>query len=66
VPIEEFWRAIRLPAVGEETVVTDTVETVGQDVDEETADELVNRERHHLGPVTPAGAVVLPLEEGDA
>ncbi len=29
------------PAVGEETVVSDAVETVGQDVDQEAADELV-------------------------
>jgi hypothetical protein len=29
------------PAVGEETVVSDAVETVRQDVDEEAADELV-------------------------
>ena len=50
------------PAVSEQTVVTDAVETIGQDVDEETADELVDGERHHLGAVTPAGAVVLPLE----
>jgi hypothetical protein len=28
--------------------VPDAVETVGQDVDEEAADELVDRERHHL------------------
>jgi hypothetical protein len=37
-------------AVGEQTVVTDAVETVGQNVDEEAADELVDGERHHLGP----------------
>jgi hypothetical protein len=35
-------------AVGEETVVTDAVETVGQDVDEEAADELVGVKRHKL------------------
>jgi hypothetical protein len=32
-------------AVGEETIVTDAVETVGQDVDQEAADELVGVER---------------------
>src|SRR5207247_7719162 len=50
------------PAVGEQTVVTDAVETIGQDVDEEAADELVDGERHHLGSVMPVGAVVLPFE----
>ena len=44
-------------AVGEETVVADAVETVGQHMDEEATDELVDGERHHLGPVTPAGTV---------
>jgi len=44
------------PAVGEETEVPDAVETVGQDVDQKAADELVDGERHRLGPLTPAGA----------
>ena len=44
------------PAVSEQTIVPDAVETVGQDMDEEAADELVNGERHDLGPLTPAGA----------
>ena len=39
-------------------------------MDEEAADELVDGERYHLGPLTPAGAVVLPFEDhagiGDA
>ena len=43
------------PAVGEETIVTDAVETVGQDVDEEAANELVDGERHRLGPLTSIG-----------
>ena len=45
-------------AVGEETVVPDAVETVGQHVDKEAADELVDGERHHLGSLTSTGAVV--------
>ena len=53
------------PAIGEETVVADAMEAAGQHVDEEAADELVDGERHHLGPLAPLGAVVLPLE-GDA
>ena len=34
--------------VGEETVVVDAVEPVGQDVDQEAADELVDVEHHQL------------------
>ena len=34
--------------VGEEAVVTDAVKAVGQDVDQEAADELVGCERHQL------------------
>ena len=33
-----------------------------QDVDQKAADELVNGERHHLGPIAPFGAVVLPAK----
>jgi hypothetical protein len=32
-------------------------------MDEETADKLADGERHHHGPVTPAGEVVVPLED---
>ena len=35
-------------AVGEEAVVTDAVKPVGQDMDQEAADELVGVERHQL------------------
>ena len=41
------------PAVGEETVVADAMEAAGQDVDQEAADELVDGERHYLGPFAP-------------
>ena len=34
--------------LGEQAVMADTVEALGQDVDEEAADELVCCERHHL------------------
>jgi hypothetical protein len=47
--VEQLTRSrdvLSAPAVGEETVVSDAVETVGQDVDEEAADELVGFERH--------------------
>src|ERR1700686_2467484 len=49
-------------AAGEQTIVADAVEAVRQHVDEEAADELVVRERHHLGPLTSLGAIILPLE----
>ena len=49
-------------AIGEEAIVTDAVEAARQDVDQEAADELVDGERHHLGPIAPVGAVVLPAE----
>ena len=58
--IEQLTRsrdALGAAAVGEETVVVDAVETVGQHMDEEATDELVDGESHHLGPVTPAGTV---------
>ena len=42
--------------------MADAVETIGRDVDKKAADELVDGERHHLGPVMLAGAVVLPFE----
>src|SRR5205807_8948229 len=46
-------------AIGEEAIVTDAVEAARQDVDQEAADELVDGERHHLGPMalrrTPGG-----------
>ena len=50
------------PAVGEETLVSDAVETVGQDVDEEAADELVGLERYELVASVGLGPVILPFE----
>jgi hypothetical protein len=49
-------------AIGEEAVVADAVEAVGQNVDQEAADELVGGEGHHLGLATPLGPVILPPE----
>src|SRR5438046_2958178 len=37
-------------AAGEQAVVADAVEAVGQHVEQEAADELVGRERHALDP----------------
>ena len=50
------------PAVGEETVVRDAVETVGQDVDQKAADELVGIEPHKLVASVELGPVILPFE----
>src|SRR5215212_6641124 len=53
-------------AAGEQAVVADAVEAVGQDVQQEAADELVRREGHGLDPGAPRravpGAVILPAE----
>src|SRR6516165_987956 len=38
----------RAPAIGEQAVMTDAVETVGQNVDQKAADELVDVECHQL------------------
>ena len=50
------------PAIGEETVVTDAVEPVGQDMDQEAADELVGVERHKLAASVALGPVIRPFE----
>src|SRR5258708_10321637 len=55
----------RAVAIGEQAVVADAVEALGQHVHEEAADELVSCERHRLPLVWPVDAVVLPAE-GDA
>jgi hypothetical protein len=52
-------------AFGEETVVTNAMETGREDVDEKAANEVVGSERHHLDACGSIDAVVLPLE-GDA
>src|SRR5207253_11164807 len=52
-------------AAGEQAVVTDTVEAVWQDVDQEAADELADGQYHDLLAITTMGTIVLP-SEGDA
>jgi len=49
-------------AIGEEAVVTDAVKSVGQDVDQKAADELVGVERHQLVAGIGLGPVILPFE----
>ena len=50
-------------AVGEEAIVADAMEAVGQGVQEEAADELVGVERHDL---RPAAMAIVPPAERDA
>ena len=42
--------------------MADAVEPVGQDVDQEAADELVGGERHQLVACSNLGRVILPFE----
>src|SRR5438477_10832279 len=44
--------------------MTDAVEPVGQDVDQEAADELVGVERHELVASVALGPVILPVNNG--
>ena len=63
--IEQLTRSrnvLGTPAVGKETVVSDAAETVGQDVDEEAADELLGVKCHKLLASDALGAVILPFE----
>lgn len=48
----------------EQTVMLDAVEAMRQDVEQETADELVDRERHDPLPIAAVTAVIL-VAEGD-
>src|ERR1700738_663562 len=52
-------------AAGEQAVVTDAVEALRQDVDQEATDELAGGERHELLARAAIGTIVLP-SEGDA
>ena len=67
-PREQFVGArnvVGARGVGQQAVVADAVETLGQDVDEESADELVCGKCHLLVSISALDSVVLPLE-GDA
>jgi len=50
---------------GEQAIVADAMETLGQDVEQEPTNELVGGERHDLLAVGTAAAVILKAE-GDA
>ncbi len=63
--LAETGDVVAASAVGEQAVVADAVEALGQHVDEEAADELVRCERHGLVALVPFAPVVLVLE-GDA
>src|SRR5271167_4663473 len=49
-------------SLGEQTVVADAVQALGQDVDEEAADELVYCERHRLVAIGAFEPIVLVFE----
>ena len=51
--------------IGEQAIVSDAVEAVRQNVDEEAADELVGGERHRLVAGAAVGTIIL-VPEGDA
>ena len=55
----------RTVAIGEQAIVSDAMEAVWPDVDEEAADELVGGERHRLGAGAAVGTIIL-VPEGDA
>ena len=50
------------PGIGQQAVMANAMETVGQNVQQEPAHELLGRERHCLLPGTPLGAVILPAK----
>src|SRR5215468_8860577 len=52
----------RVTAIGEQTVVPDAVKALGQNVDEEPANELARLQRHGFVPVRAFEAVVLVFE----
>ncbi len=47
---------------GDQTVMPDAVEAMRQDMEQEAADELMRRERHHALPLGTIAAVVLVVE----
>ena len=49
-------------SLGEQAVVADAVEALGQDVDQKAADELVRCERHHLVAIGAFDPIVLVFE----
>src|SRR3989442_4918878 len=64
-PSEQFAGAgdvVGAGGLGQQAVVADAVEALGQDVDEESADELVCGECHLLVSISALDSGVLPLE----
>ena len=49
-------------AIGKQACVADTVEAPGQNMDEETANELMDGKRHEFLPISSLSAVILPFE----
>jgi len=55
-------QVILAPGVGEQPVVADPVQSSGQHVQEEAADELAGGQRHRLVPSPALVSVILPVE----
>jgi hypothetical protein len=49
-------------AVGEQAIVTNAMESIRQDVEQETADELSNRQPHGLGSSNAVLTIILPAK----
>src|SRR5262249_33992679 len=49
-------------AVGKQAIVADAVEAVGEDMQEEAADELIGLERHRLPAIGSIEPIILPAE----
>ena len=50
------------PGIGDQSIVTDAMKAAGQNVQQETAHELLGTERHRLVARLALGSVVLPAE----
>ena len=63
--VQQLTRACQIafaPGIGDQSIVTDAVKAAGQNVQQETAHELLGIERHHLVARLALGSVVLPAE----
>jgi len=47
---------------GEQSIVTDAVKPLGQNVEQEAPDELIGRQRHCAKPLSPVAATILVAE----
>ena len=59
-------QVIGAPSVGEQPVVTNAVQALGQNMEEKAADEFGAGERHGFGPITALAAIVFVAESDSA